>query len=155
MIRQANLGDIDKLSILRVEHQKAEGKESYNCDDTKLQNNSKSFFEKHLNNDYFCFVKENNNEIIATCAIQIIEYLPLYTNLSGRIGYISNVYTKEEFRSKGIQKELMKECIDFLKSKNINIAELGTSNPIAINLYKKFGFFNNKNAMKANLELLE
>ncbi len=154
MIRQANLEDVDKLSILRVEHQKAEGKEEYNCDDIILQNNAKIFFEKHLNNDYFCFIKEINNEIVATCAIQVMEYLPLYTNLSGKIGYISNVYTKEPFRNKGFQKELMKECIDFLKNKNISKAELGTSNPIAINLYKKFGFYNNKNAMKANLELL-
>ena len=129
----------------------AEGEDEYNCDDIILQNNSKIFFEKHLNNDYFCFIKEINGEIIATCAIQIIEYLPLYTNLSGKIGYISNVYTKEQFRSNGIQKELMKECIDFLKSQNISIAELGTSNPIAINLYKKFGFYHNKNAMKSNL----
>lgn len=140
MIRQANLEDIDRLSILRVEHQKAEGKEEYDCDDIILQKNAKLFLNRHLNNDYFCFIKEINNEIIATCAIQIIEYLPLYTNLSGKIGYISNVYTKEEFRNKGIQKELMKECIDFLKSKNISKAELGTSNPIAINLYKNLGF---------------
>lgn len=48
----------------------------------------------------------------------------------------------------------MKECIDFLKSKNISKAELGTSNPIAINLYKKLGVYHNKNAMKSNLELL-
>ena len=154
MIRQANLEDIDKLSTLRVEHQKAEGKEEYDCDDIILQKNAKLFLNRHLNNDYFCFIKEINNEIIAKCAIQIIEYLPLYTNLSGKIGYVSNVYTKEKFRNKGIQKELMKECIDFLKSKNISKAELGTSNPIAINLYKKFGFYHNKNAMKSNLELL-
>ena len=44
--------------------------------------------------------------------------------------------------------------ISILKSKNINKAELETSNPIAINLYKKFGFYHNKNAMKSNLELL-
>lgn len=151
MIRQANLEDIDKLAILRVEQQKAEEKEKYKCNDTTLQNNSKAFFEKHLDRDYFCFVKEIDDKIIATCAIQIIEYLPLCTNLSGKIGYISNVYTKEEFRNKGIQKELMAKCIDFLKSKNISIAELGSSNPIARHIYQKFGFYKKENAMKANL----
>ena len=132
MIRQANIEDLDKLAILRVEHQKAEGEEEYDCDDKVLQNNAKKFFNKHLNNDYFCFIKEINN-------------------LSGKIGYVSNVYTKEKYRNKGIQNELMKECIDFLKSKNISVAELGTSNPIAIRLYKKFGFYHNKNYMKAKL----
>lgn len=43
MIRQANLEDIDRLSILRVEHQKAEEKEEYDCDDIILQKNSKLF----------------------------------------------------------------------------------------------------------------
>lgn len=46
MIRQANLEDIDKLAILRVEQQKAEEKEKYKYNDTILQNNSKVFFEK-------------------------------------------------------------------------------------------------------------
>ncbi len=41
----------------------------------------------------------------------------LCTNLLGTIGYISNVYTKEEFRNKGIQKELMAKCMDFIKKK--------------------------------------
>lgn len=153
MIRQADLKDIDKLSILRVEHQKAEAKEKYNCNDIELQNNARIFFEKHLNHDYFCFMKEIDNEIIATAAVQVVEYLPLCTNLSGKIGYISNVYTKEAFRKKGIQKELMKQCIDFIKSKDIRKAELGSSNPIARHLYKNFGFYSDKNAMKADLEL--
>lgn len=151
MIRQANRQDIEELSLLRVEHQKAEGKEDYHCDDTELQNKAKAYFSKHLNKDYFCFVEEINNSIIATCAVQVIEYLPLYTNLSGRIGYISNVYTKEEHRNKGIQRELMKNCISFMKNQDITVAELGSSNPIARKLYNDFSFFENKNAMKAKL----
>lgn len=151
MIRQANRQDIEELSILRVEHQKAEGKEDYHCDDRELQNKAEAYFSKHLNKDYFCFVEENNNRIIATCAVQVIEYLPLYTNLSGRIGYISNVYTKGEHRNKGIQRELMKKCISFMKDQDITVAELGSSNPIARKLYRDFGFFENKNAMKAKL----
>lgn len=151
MIRQANKQDIEELSLLRVEHQKAEGKEDYHCDDIELQNKAKTYFSKHLNKDYFCFIEEINNSIIATCAVQVIEYLPLYTNLSGRIGYISNVYTKEEHRNKGIQRELMKKCISFMKNQDITVAELGSSNPIARKLYNDFGFFENKNAMKAKL----
>lgn len=34
MIRQAKQQNIEELSILRVEHQKAEAKKSYCCDDT-------------------------------------------------------------------------------------------------------------------------
>ncbi len=48
MIRQANRQDIEELSILRVEHQKAEGKEDYHCDDTELQNKAEAYFSKHL-----------------------------------------------------------------------------------------------------------
>ncbi len=115
MIRKAEIEDIEELSILRVEHQKAEAKE---------------------------------NNIIATCAVQIIEYLPLCTNLSGKIGYISNVYTKEKYRKQGIQKELMNICLEFTKKHDITVLELSSSNPIARKLYANFGFFDNKNAMK-------
>ncbi len=148
MIRQAEIEDIEELSILRVEHQKAEAKENYNCDDRELAQRAKEFFEEHLNKQYFCFIKEINNNIIATCAVQIIEYLPLCTNLSGKIGYISNVYTKEKYRKQGIQKELMNTCLEFTKKHNITVLELSSSNPIARKLYTNFGFFDNKNAMK-------
>ena len=36
-------------------------------------------------------------------------------------------------------------------NQDIMVAELGSSNPIARKLYRNFGFFENKNAMKAKL----
>lgn len=45
----------------------------------------------------------------------------------------------------------MKKCISFMKDQDIMVAELGSSNPIARKLYRNFGFFENKNAMKAKL----
>lgn len=78
MIRQANRQDIEELSLLRVEHQKTEGKEDYHCDDTELQNKAKEYFSKHLNKDYFCLIKEINNRIIATCAVQVLVWFHQY-----------------------------------------------------------------------------
>lgn len=117
-----------------------------------MKNKAKEFFDKHLNQDYICFVEEIDRMIIATCAVQIIEYLPLCTNLSGKVGYISNVYTKEAYRKRGIQKELMRECMEFIESQDISVSELSSSNPIARRLYHHFGFFENEYAMKLKIK---
>lgn len=66
--------------------------------------------------------------------------VPSDSFLNGKKAYITSVYTDEEYRSKGIQNELMKMVLDFLKEVECSKIELDASNPNAIRLYEKFGF---------------
>ena len=150
MIRKARTEDIEALSELRIEQQKAEMSDKYDCDDNVLKDNTRMFLKEHLNKDYFMFLIEDK-EIMATAAIQLISYMPLCTNLSGKKGYISNVYTKKNFQGKGLQKLLLKEVINFAKINKVDSLELGTSNPIAIKLYNSFGFQHSKIAMSLKI----
>ena len=130
--------DIEELSKIRLIQQKDDWKEEYeNIDNFELR--TKSYLENHLNKDLFMLIERLENKIIATCGIQIIEYMP-QCNDNGLIGYICNVYTDLSYRNKGIQTKLLTECIDFAISKNISELQLSTDNPIAINVYKKFHF---------------
>ena len=53
-MRLANKNDIDKISIIRVKQQKDDWLDKYQ-DKYDLINTTKSYLEKHLNNDFFCF----------------------------------------------------------------------------------------------------
>ena len=104
--------------------------------------------------NYFGFQQNNkqfkDNNIIAICCLQIIEYLP-QCNDNGRQGYICNVYTEKEYRNQGIQTRLLKEVIDYSIKNDLCELDLSTNTDNAISLYKKFGFVFDSWAMKKEM----
>ncbi len=149
-MRLAIKEDIDKIAILRVKEQKEDWKNEYE-DKYDLVNTTKLYLEKHLNNDIYVFIEENNDDIIATCCLQIIEYLP-QCNDNGKQGFICNVYTEPKYRKNGVQTKLLNEVIEYAKENNLCELDLSTDSEVAISLYKKFGFEFDSWAMKKELK---
>ena len=137
-MRKANKNDIDKIVQIRIKQQKDIWKDEY-VDMYNLLSTTKTYLEKHLNNDFYAFIEEKDNDIIAICCLQIIEYIP-QCNDNGKHGYICNVYTSDEFRNKGIQTNLLRKVINFAKENNLCELSLSTDSEKAISIYKKLGF---------------
>ena len=137
-MRIANKMDIDKIVQIRIKQQKDDWKEEY-IDKYNLMNTTKIYLEKHLNNNFYAFIEEKDNNIIAICCLKVIEYLP-QCNDNGKQGYVCNVYTRDEFRNKGIQTNLLKEVINFAIKNNLCELNLETDSEKAISIYKKLGF---------------
>ena len=145
-MRIANKMDIDKIVQIRIKQQKDDWKEEY-IDKYNLMNTTKIYLEKHLNNNFYAFIEEKDNDIIAICCLQIIEYLP-QCNDNGKQGYVCNVYTKDEFRNRGLQTNLLREVIKFAIKNQLCKLNLSTDNKKAISIYKKLGFEFDTLAMK-------
>lgn len=141
-IEMANNEDIEELSKLRVLQQKDDWQEEYE-DKMGLRETTKWYLNTHLNKDIYFFIIRENNKIVATCGLQIIEQLPQCNN-NGLMGYICNVFTRKEYRKRGIQTNLLKKCIDFANKKGVKMIQLATDNPEAISIYKKIGFEQDK-----------
>lgn len=141
--------DIDKLALIRVKEQKEDWGNEFE-DRNDLVFTTKLYLEKHLNKDFFAFIEEIDNNIVATCCLQIIEYLP-QCNDNGKQGFICNVYTDEKYRRKGLQKELLSQVIKYSIDNDLCELDLSTSSDSAISLYKKFGFEFDGWAMKKDL----
>lgn len=137
-MRLSNESDIEQLIKLRIKQQKDDWDDEYE-DKYDLQNTTLEYLKNHLNKDLFIFIEEENSDIIATCGIQVIEYLP-QCNDNGLQGFICNVYTEKDYRCKGVQTKLLKQVISFAKEKNICELSLSTDNNKAISIYKKLGF---------------
>ena len=148
-MKLADKKDIDKLALIRVIEQKEDWKNEFD-DKYDLVSTTKSYLKKHLNRDFFAFIEEIDNKIVATCCLQIIEYLP-QCNDNGKQGFICNVYTDEKYRRKGLQNELLNKVIKYSIDNNLCELDLSTSSDIAISLYKKFGFEFDSWAMKKEL----
>ncbi len=148
-MRVACKDDINKIAEIRVKQQKDDWQEEY-YDKYNLINTTKLYLEKHLNNDFYAFIEEQEDEIIAICCLQIIEYLP-QCNDNGKQGYICNVYTSDKFRNMGFQTDLLTKVINFASENNLCELNLSTDSKNAISIYKKLGFEFDNLAMKKEI----
>lgn len=148
-MRLANKNDIEYLAMIRINQQKDDWENEY-IDKDNLLNRTKLYLENHLNKDFYAFIEEIDNNIVSTCCLQVIEYLP-QCNDNGRQGYICNVYTKDEYRNNGIQTRLMEYVIDYAMEKKLCKLKLSTDSDKAISIYKKCGFEFDSQTMKKKL----
>ena len=151
MFRIAKYEDIEEISKLRVMQQKDDWKELYPNKDEEFYIITKKYLEEHLNKDIFFFIESIENKIVATCELQVIKYMPQCVE-SGIEGYICDVFTLKEYRRKGIQTNLIKECIKFSKKNNIIELKLSSDNPESIRIYQGQGFIHDELIMKREIK---
>ncbi|RDW20919.1 GNAT family N-acetyltransferase [Oceanobacillus chungangensis] len=134
--RKANIDDIDKLIELRKQQLVDEGIEPSGDIDKELN----VFFHTKLSDSTLIqLLVEDKEEIIACGAIIFYEFPPSYTNKSGKKAYITNMFTKENYRGQGIATNLLTNLVDVAKESGISKIWLGASK-LGRPVYKKFGF---------------
>lgn len=151
MFRIAKYEDIEEISRLRVMQQKEDWKELYPNKDEELYIETKNYLEEHLNNNIYFFIEIIDNKIVATCGLQIIRYMPQCLG-SGIEGYMCDVFTLKEYRRRGIQTNLIKECIKFANENNVMKLKLSSDNPDAIRIYQRQGFEHDERVMKMEVD---
>ncbi|MDR2546115.1 MAG: GNAT family N-acetyltransferase [Lachnospiraceae bacterium] len=145
--RKANVNDVNVLVNLRKQQLLDEGEVFENNIDNDLH---KYFSENIMNNKFIAWLAIENNEIIATSGLCFYELPPTSRNPSGKIAYITNMFTKNEFRRKGIATKLFEKIIDEIKLLNIKVIRLHTS-VHGKELYKEFGFVDSEGFMHLRL----
>ena len=134
--RKATKSDIDILVELRKKQLIDEGLEASTNIDFEL----KSFFEKTMEEGSLIeYVAFEDNNIVATGGVLFYNLPPSYSNTSGRIAYITNMYTKDEFRGRGIATVLLNILVDEVKKSECEVIKHQASVHGKL-VYKKFGF---------------
>ena len=109
-----------------------------------VSSNSNILIKAFMNNRIDNVRAIYNNSVL----IGLFYYYP--TNKKEDIIWFSNFMIDKKFQNKGFGTKSFEKAMDFLK-KNYKprLIELSTDNPIAANLYKKYGFvqLNNKRAL--------
>ena len=103
-------------------------------------NNAKKIIEKSMKTEMIKYlVAEDNGKIIASCYLVII---PNITNNCRSIGFIENVITDENYRGKGIGKNIIRKAIELSKNENCYkvILQSGMKRERAHTFYEKLGF---------------
>ena len=136
IFRKATIEDIDQLVKLRIKQLLDEGYPETADIRTDLTN----YFSANLDNgSLICWVGVADANILATAAICFYQLPPTFSNPSGRVAYITNMYTNPAYRKRGIALLLLNKLIDEAKVLNYTGARLHASD-LGKGVYKKAGF---------------
>lgn len=134
--REAAKVDIDQLARLRVRQLIDEG-----YPETKdIRKDLEHYFATSLENgSLICRLGLAQDELIATAAICFYQLPPTFSNPSGRIAYITNMYTANAYRKQGVASHLLNLLIEDAKALNYASIRLHAS-VHGKKIYEKAGF---------------
>lgn len=112
-----------------------------------------SLFSEHddymidfLGNDKWCYTRYSENENIENVWVAYSDSLPIgciaYRKKADEIGEVKRLYIKNEYRGKGISKELLKTIEHYAKEQGCNTLFLDTRITLepAVSIYRSYGF---------------
>lgn len=134
--RKATQDDIIKLCEIRKIQLQHEGIEPSLDIDQDLLRFFTNAFENQTIIEYLAVEK---TEIIATGAVCFYDYPPTYTNQTGRIAYITNMYTNPKYRKQGIATHMLDLLMSEIRHRKIEIVRLGAS-ALGRSVYERYGF---------------
>lgn len=134
--RIGTMDDIETMCVLRKRQLMDEGLSP----DVDIDAELSEFFEKKLRSGEMVeWLLEEKGEVIATGAIVFYELPPSFSNKSGVKGYITNMYTKPQFRGRGIATSMLSRLAKEAKRRGVKKLWLGASK-MGKPVYEKFGF---------------
>ncbi len=139
IFEKAGFEDISELVSLRTEYLLEDYGEIPETKLSLIADNLPSYFTNHLNKDLIAFVCRNENKILGCCFLYISEKPSNPSFINGRTGTVMNVYTRPQFRKRGIARELMKMLLSESKRNNLDFVELKATDS-GYSLYKALGF---------------
>ncbi len=146
-IKKATQNDIDDLMQLRLEMLKVVNSLNEDANfDEKLIQCSREYF---LNGDQTTVFAMEGNKIAGCASISYITIMPTFSHPTGKRAHLMNVYTRKEFRRKGVGKMMINFLIDEAKSRGVTEISLDATE-MGRPLYKALGFNSNEEGMNLN-----
>ena len=91
----------------------------------KLAAELRLYFSQHLSNhSYICWFASAENKVVGIGGMKLNEFPGGFKNLTGKRGYIMNMYTLPDFRKKGICSTILQKLMDTAHEHDIHSFEL-------------------------------
>jgi GNAT superfamily N-acetyltransferase len=134
--RKALIGDVPELIELRINQLVDEGYPETR--DIRKELNE-YFLSSMENYSLICWVGIANEKVISTAGLCFYQLPPTFSNPTGKIAYITNMYTCDEYRGRGIASYLVDKLVDEAKAMKFLSVKLHASTH-GKNIYEKAGF---------------
>ena len=138
--KMATLKDLDILIETRIEVLRAANKLSSDTDMSEVERQSYDYYQKALcNGSHIAYLVLDENCVVGAGGVSFFRVMPTYHNPSGNKAYIMNMYTKPDYRRKGIAYKTLDMLIKDIKSRGISAISLEATE-MGRPLYEKYGF---------------
>ena len=145
--RKLSEKDLDIFIEMRISQLREEGAEE-NID---LRPALKEYYTRHIADGTFVsWLAVDNEKIIGTSGMSIVEKPPYFGCPSGRIGLLSSMFTDKAYRRQGIARELLSRVVNEAKIRGCGTVQI-TASDMGVLLYTNFGFTKNNNFMQYKL----
>ena len=99
---------------------------------------------------FVSWIALDDDKIIGTSGMSFVEKPPYFGCPNGKIGLLSSMYTSNEYRRKGIAKELLTRVVKEAENYGCGAVQI-TASDMGVLLYTDFGFRKNGNFMQYNI----
>lgn len=113
-----------------------------------LVDTSREYF---LNGDQTTVFAMDGEKIAGCASISYITIMPTFSHPTGKRAHLMNVYTRKEFRRKGVGKLMVEFLIEEAKSRGVTEISLDATE-MGHPLYKALGFTENTEGMTMQLK---
>ncbi len=139
-LRLATKDDIQQIVELRIKFLKEVRIDAPTDGLDEYREVMSNYLKKEMSSgNFIAWLAITNNEIIATSGLITIQRQPQLWNMSGQEVYIMNMYTKPEWRRKGIGTAILEKLIDEARNRGVEAIKLHAT-PMGKALYEKRGF---------------
>ena len=143
-IKKPDASDIEDLMQIRLEMLRVVNGMGQEDDfDKALVECSRDYF---LNGEQTTVFAMDGNVIAGCASLSYITVMPTFDHPTGKRAHLMNVYTRKEFRSRGVGKMMVQYLIDEAKSRGVTEISLDATE-MGKPLYKALGFNENLSAM--------
>ncbi len=151
-IRLAKPSDSKELAEMRWDFQLEEPSETSSIEKQEFVSICTKFLEDKLSSQQWkCWIALNNSKIIAHVFLQKIDLVPKPQNLNiKQFGYVTNTYTKPDFRNQGVGKKLIEQLVSQAKVEGLETLIVWPSEK-SIEFYKRAGFTDKNEVLELNL----
>lgn len=149
ILRLAETKHIKQLIKMRwdftIEHD--ESKKIQYTSFSDFEKECQTFLENAITGDqWFIWIAEVDGNVVSHIYIELIQKVPRPGRITYPFAYMTNVYTIEEFRNKGIGSKLLSRINEWAKEKNYEFIIVWPSDD-SINYYKKNDYVNTTEPM--------
>lgn len=139
--------ELDIFIEMRIDQLREEGAR----EDTDLRPALRDYYSRHMKDGTFVsWVALDGEKIVGTSGMSFVEKPPYFGCPSGKLGLLSSMYTKKEYRRQGIAKELLFRVVEEARKYGCGMIQI-TASDMGVLLYADFGFVRNENFMQFKL----
>lgn len=134
--KKADKNDISALVALRKQQLLDEGLPPLTNIDSELNT---YFLSSMADGSFISWLALDDMKIVTTSGICFYRLPPTYSNPTGHVAYITNMFTKKAYRRQGIASHLLKLVIDEAKVRDYKLVRLHASSA-GRSIYSRMGF---------------